>query len=91
MAKSNEYAGTIARIFDDIPKAVLAAIAVSALTNGGDNLDEALERVANEWLILWSNKIVPQKPPAKIVELACRFNVLQAARESMGATHIVSD
>lgn len=86
-AKSNEYADAIMRIYNDIPKAVLAAIAVSALTNGGDNLNEALERVANEWLILWCNKIVPQKPPAKIAELACRYDVLQAEREDMGPAH----
>lgn len=69
-AKPNEYSNTIAQIIDDIPKAVLAAIAISALTQGGDRLNEAMYRVSNEWLILWSNGIVPQKPPAKIRGIA---------------------
>lgn len=74
-AKGNAYADAIARIFDDVPKAVLAAIAVSSLTCGGDELDKALERVAHEWVVLHQNGIVPQKPPASIRDLAARHAV----------------
>lgn len=69
-AKRNEYADAAGDLLDSIPKAVWAAIAVSALTGGGDRLGAAQQRVANEWLILWSNGIVPQKPPKQVRALA---------------------
>lgn len=72
-AKRNEYADTVAWIFDDVPKAVFAAIAVSALTQGGSYLDDAMERVAHEWVTLHANGIVPQRPPATIRELAAKY------------------
>jgi hypothetical protein len=50
-------------LFEKCPKSVFAAIAVSALTCGGDYLDEARERVTAEWWALYDNKIVAQKPP----------------------------
>ena len=57
----NDYARTVgAEFFDSIPKAVWAAIAISALTCGGDRLSEAAELVAKEWEILHANGIVPQ-------------------------------
>ena len=58
---SNEYAQQI-RNYEAIPKAVLAAIAVSALTCGGDWLEEATDRINAEWLVLHEAGIVPQKP-----------------------------
>lgn len=58
----NAYATAVPE-YRDIPKAVWAAIAVSALTCGGDHLAEARERVRNEWRVLHENGIVPQKPP----------------------------
>ena len=59
----NNYAMAVGwEAYESIPKAVWAAIAVSALTCGGDQLDEARERVLAEWSILHSNGIVPQKP-----------------------------
>ena len=67
--KGNEYADAIGLIFNDTPKTVLAAIAVSALTIGGDQLDKAVERVVREWLTLYANGIVPQRPPAKVRDL----------------------
>ena len=51
------------RLYTDCPKAVFAAIAVSSLTQGGDFLEEATARLAEEWWILYENGIVPQKPP----------------------------
>lgn len=50
-------------LFDACPKTVFAAIAVSALTAGGDHLEHARERVINEWWALYDNNIVAQKPP----------------------------
>jgi hypothetical protein len=61
----NDYAYAVGYdLYHNIPKAVWAAIAVSALTQGGDHLAEAAERVMAEWGILHSNGIVPQKPRA---------------------------
>lgn len=59
----NSYANELGgMLYGDAPKAVLAAIAVSALTCGGDLLAEAKERLLREWWILFDNGIVPQKP-----------------------------
>ncbi len=49
-------------LYNAIPKAVWAAIAVSFGTRGGDLLDEAREIVLREWWVLYQNGIVPQKP-----------------------------
>jgi hypothetical protein len=61
MKQYNSYAAVLGPLFDEIPKAVLAAIAVSALTKGGDELEMARVRVADEWRILNESGIVPQK------------------------------
>ena len=60
---SNEYADTLGRLFAATPKAVLAAIAVSSLTHGGDFLIELPDCVLREWAVLYANGIVPQRPP----------------------------
>jgi len=60
---SNEYAQQLGSRYERIPKAVLAAIAVSVLTGGGDYLEEAEPRLLNEWRVLFENGIVPQAPP----------------------------
>lgn len=52
-------------LYRDCPKAALAAIAVSALTQGGDFVDEADQRLVTEWDILHGNGIVPQPVPGK--------------------------
>ena len=60
---TNDYAYAVGYdLYHGIPKAVWAAIAVSALTQGGDRLDEAAALVAREWAILHSNGIVQQAP-----------------------------
>lgn len=66
----NEYAAQLAGdggaaggIIDKIPKMVALAVAVSALTSGGDRLHEARDSFLREWWCLYDNKIVPQKPP----------------------------
>lgn len=50
-------------LYEKCPKAVLAAIAVSALTCGGDHLDKAEKRLRLEWWALYHAGIVPQRPP----------------------------
>jgi hypothetical protein len=56
----NAYADTLgAALYDATPKAVFAAIAVSALTFGGDYIEQAADRVLVEWLRLYEGGIVP--------------------------------
>jgi hypothetical protein len=62
LKKRNEYVETLGPVFDSTPKAVFAAVAVSALTIGGDQLEHAQARVIAEWWTLYENGIVPQKP-----------------------------
>lgn len=60
---SNEYQKLLGEDFDKIPKAVLAAIAISLANRiTSDNFEESLAVVRSEWWILYENKIVPQKP-----------------------------
>jgi hypothetical protein len=60
----NEYANSLdADLYEKAPKAVFAAVAVSALTCGGDYLNHAHRRVLAEWWALYENGIVPQRPP----------------------------
>lgn len=61
-ALGNEYAAQLGALFDEMPKAALAAVAVSALTSGGDRLELAALLVAVEWRCLNANGIVPQRP-----------------------------
>ena len=58
----NEYAAQLGRMFDEMPKTVLAAIAVSCLSQGGDYLEKAQARAAREWQVLHENGIVQQRP-----------------------------
>lgn len=69
MKINNVYALELGKMFAECPKAVLAAIAVSALTSGGDYLDEAKQRLANEWLVLHQNGVV-QKPIGEAARIA---------------------
>jgi len=62
MKTRNEYAEVLGAMFDQIPKAVFAAIAVSSVTGGGDWLEHAQQRIADEWKALYDAGIVPQKP-----------------------------
>lgn len=52
--------------YERTPKAIFAAIAVSALTCGGDWLEEGQEatrkRILDEWSALYTSGIVKQKP-----------------------------
>jgi len=57
----NEYALQLGELYE-APKAVIAAIAVSLLSCGGDQLSQAKERFVKEWQTLNENGIIPQKP-----------------------------
>lgn len=58
----NQYAAELGPLLDDCPKAVLAAVAVSLLSGGGDRLELVALQLAAEWSTLYENGIVPQKP-----------------------------
>ena len=58
----NEYVSCLGYVFDECPKAVLAAIAVSLATNGGDKLEIATIAISREWQALYDAGIVPQRP-----------------------------
>ena len=61
---TNDYVmGLNPGIFDKCPKAVFAAMAISALTSGGENIEIASNAVLDEWWCLFACGIVPQKPP----------------------------
>jgi hypothetical protein len=61
--KGNEYADELGVLYRMTPKAVFAALAVSALTVGGEYLGEATPRLLREWWVLYNTGVVPQKPP----------------------------
>jgi hypothetical protein len=65
---TNEYDRLLEDVFDDIPKAVLAAIAVSGLTCGGDRATVEYVKyiVTTEWQILHNSGIVPQAPVGSV-------------------------
>ena len=61
--ESNEYVESLPPgMFDSIPKAVWAAIAISRLSCGGDRLEDAPAEIQQEWQALFDNGIVKQKP-----------------------------
>lgn len=66
MKVTNEYARAVGWAFyDQTPKAVWAAIAVSRCTAGGEginDMDRVIIAVMEEWEALYANGIVPQKP-----------------------------
>ena len=68
----NEYADALGpHFYDATPKAVFAAVAVSALTRAdGLALDQCTHTelraaVLREWVVLHQNGIIPQKPPGR--------------------------
>lgn len=63
---NNYYLQAGRDVFEACPKAVWAAIAISSLTCGGDELEQARERILSEWQALYDNGIVPQKLPAAL-------------------------
>jgi hypothetical protein len=69
--KPNEYSDQLSpEVFAAVPKHVLAAIAVSALTFGGDYLSQAEGALLEEWRVLHEAGIVPQSVPARFLDRA---------------------
>jgi len=60
--EGNVYQVELGELFVELPKAVLAAVAVSVLTDGGDHPEPAKPLVAQEWHKLYCKGIVHQKP-----------------------------
>ncbi len=64
--RHNNYAYALTtEFFIKIPKAVLAAIAVSYASRlgEGDNFEDAQNEIHYEWGALYQTGIVPQRPP----------------------------
>ena len=70
--KSNEYAETLEKLFEEAPKAVLGALLVSFVLRFGDPEGEEIlpdehERIQQvvraEWAVLHDAGIIPQRPP----------------------------
>lgn len=61
--QTNVYADAIGDMIDRIPKSVLAAIAFSYASCGGDDFQAGVQNLIREWWVLYQNQIVPQKPP----------------------------
>ena len=59
----NEYAAALGDLFNAAPKTVLAAIAVSFATSGGDHMEVAREAIRAEWNALFVAGVVRQAPP----------------------------
>jgi hypothetical protein len=63
----NEYSRALGgRLYAETPKAVFAAIAVSALTAGGEQIQQADQRIIEEWTALYTNGVVSQAPPRSL-------------------------
>lgn len=79
---NNNYAQAAEGLLGEIPKAVWAAIAVSSLTCGGDHLEYAAERVAQEWQVLHQNGVVAQKPGKVAKAILANVDRMNAATEA---------
>lgn len=64
MKTINNYTGLL-KGYEETPKAVYAAIAVSLATRSGIELSEAERMIKEEWEALYDAGIVPQKPKSK--------------------------
>ena len=64
MKRTNLYGRALgADLYERAPKAVIAAVAVSVLTIGGDHMEDARDLFLREWWALYRAGIVPQRPP----------------------------
>ena len=67
LKKSNNYSEVIGdHLYAAIPKAVLAAVVVSLLSNGGDHFEDVEAKLVEEWGALHVAGIVPQRPPKAV-------------------------
>lgn len=70
----NEDSLALGRVFDETPKAVLAAIVCSAYRQLGFKDEELKARIAYEWLALHNAEIVDNAPTKAIRDEAWRYN-----------------
>lgn len=70
----NEDSLALGRVFDDTPKAVLAAIVCSAYRQLGFTDDKLKSRIAYEWLALHFAEIVDNPPTKAVREAAAGYN-----------------
>tara|TARA_R110000824_G_scaffold54123_1_gene149501 strand:+ start:3568 stop:3888 length:321 start_codon:yes stop_codon:yes gene_type:complete len=67
--KSNNYAAVMGHdLFENMPKAVIAAVAVSFASCGGDHFDGVTAKMVEEWNLLHIAGIVPQRPPSRFIK-----------------------
>lgn len=71
MKLTNEYANLFdAKVYEDTPKSVFAAIAMSfALRLNEDNFERAMSEIITEWQILNMTGLVPQSVPPYMSKL----------------------
>lgn len=70
----NEDSLALGRVFEDTPKAVLAAIVCSAYRQLGFKNEELKARIAYEWLALHNAEIVDNPPTKAIRDEAWNYN-----------------
>lgn len=73
----NEDSLALGRVFDDTPKAVLAAIVCSAYRQLGFKDEELKARIAYEWNALYESEIVDNVPTKHIRENADNYNPMR--------------
>jgi hypothetical protein len=67
---TNDYQQLLGAVFEDTPKAVLAAIACSAYEQLGIHQDDFAAQIAYEWRCLFNGGVVPNKPPSRVLQAA---------------------
>ena len=70
----NQDSLALGRVFDETPKAVLAAIVCSAYRQLGFKDEELKARIAYEWLALHFSEIVDNPPTKAIRDEAANYN-----------------
>ena len=61
-ARNNYVDGIPLQLYNRIPKAVWAALALSYASQGGENFNGVMDKIFDEWSKLYLNDVVPQKP-----------------------------
>ena len=60
----SEYSAALGRLFDLMPKTVLAALTVSlAMKEYGDDIPRVQKALLDEWRVLFQQQIIAQPPP----------------------------
>lgn len=73
----NEDSLALGRVYDETPKAVLAAIVCSAYRQIGFTNDELKSRIAYEWNALYEAEIVDNPPTKNNRDEAWKYNPLR--------------